>query len=426
MTLKEHHEEALQLDQRDPLGHFRSRFEGLSDALIYLDGNSLGPLPKATLARLNQLTGKEWGGDLIRAWNKGWFDLPLRLGDRLAPLIGAGPGEVCFGDSVTVNLFKLTSSVAMALPEKSTILTDDLNFPSDHHALEGLAQLRDQGTHIIRVHSRDGQTIAPEDFTRSIDEQTLLVTVSHVCFKSGYCQDLQKLAEICHDQGTLLIADLSHSVGAVPVDLNRWGVDMAVGCSYKFLNGGPGAPAFLFVRRDLQEQLKPGLKGWFGAESPFDFKMNHVCAGGIQRFLTGTPPIISMAAIEPGIDLLREAGMDALRRKSVHLTQLLIHLWEEFLQPLGFELGSPGNPSQRGSHIALRHPDAFAINLALIQPVEPWPVIIPDFRKPDNLRLGFAPLFNRHSEVVRLVQRLVHIIETNEHTRVQAPSGPVT
>jgi kynureninase len=414
------------LDAEDPLRAFRERFVGLREDLIYLDGNSLGPLPKETLERVHTLTGEEWGGELIRSWNKGWFDLPLKLGDQLAPLIGASPGEVCFADSVTVNLFKLISAVALAHPERRTIVTDDLNFPSDHHALEGLTELRGTDYRIVRVPSQDGETLPVEAFIEAINEDTLLVTTSHVCFKSGFCQNLEQLAQACRAKGTYLIADVSHSVGAVPIHFNGWGVDMAVGCSYKFLNGGPGAPAFLYVRKDLQATLNPGLKGWFGASKPFDFAMEYAPEKGIRRFLTGTPPILSMAAIEPGITLLREAGMERLRSKSVQLTEALIRLWEAHLKPLGFSLGSPRDPQARGSHVALRHPDAYAINLALIQPSTPWPTIIPDFRAPDNLRIGIAPLYNRPSDVVKLISRLLHILQTREHDTVNQPSHPVT
>jgi kynureninase len=257
--------------------------------------------------------------------------------------------------------------------------------------------------------------------------ETALVTVSHVVFKSGYLHDLKALTDAAHAAGALVLADLSHSVGSVPVDLGRWGVDLAVGCSYKYLNGGPGAPAFLYVRRELQDRLEPVLSGWFGSADPFAFEAAYRPAEGIRRFQVGTPPILSLRAIEPGIRLLREAGMKRIREKSLCQTGFLIELWERLLEPFGYTLGSPRDPAIRGSHIALRHPEAYRINRALIEPAGERRPIIPDFRHPDNLRIGVAPLFIGYSDLLEAVIRMREIVETREYETVDdEPAAPVT
>jgi kynureninase len=247
-----------------------------------------------------------------------------------------------------------------------------------------------------------------------------------VVFKSGFLYDLTALCEAAHAKGARVLVDLSHSVGAVPIDLEGSGVDLAVGCAYKYLNGGPGAPAFLYVRKSLQELLVPALAGWFGARDPFAFDERYLPADGIRRFMTGTPPILSLRAVEPGIQLLREAGMAAIREKSVGQSEFFLEMWEALLQPHGFKLGSPRDPGQRGSHISLRHPEAYRINRALIEPTAGRPVVIPDFRTPDNLRIGIAPLFLRYAELVRAVERMVEIVETREFERFSHEQSAVT
>jgi kynureninase len=424
--LQDQLERARAMDSRDPLRPFKDRFSGLSNDLIYLDGNSLGPLPQATLELMKGVVAEEWGGDLIQSWNKCWIDLPMRLGDLLAPLLGAGPSQVAFADSVTVNLFKLASAALERQSGRLKILTDDLNFPSDYYTLQGLIRMLDRGHELVRVPSKDGETLPAEDLAAAIDSNTALVTVSHVVFKSGYMHDLEAITRAAHEAGALVLADLSHSVGSVPIELERWGVDMATGCSYKYLNGGPGAPAFLYVRESLQEQLEPQLAGWFGARDPFQFSPDYKPANGIARFLVGTPPILSMRAVEPGIRMLLEAGMDQIRKKSIAQTELLIELCDQVLSPLGFVLGSPRESSRRGSHIALRHPEANRINKAMISPKEGHPVIIPDFRTPDNLRLGIAPLYLGFEDIVRAVGRIQDIVVNEEFTAFERQMDAVT
>ena len=426
MELQEHLQRARELDRQDPLHKFRERFAGLGGKLIYLDGNSLGPLPVEAACLIAGVVKEEWGRELIGSWNQGWHDLPGRLGDKLAPLLGAETGQVVFADSVTVNIYKLAAAALHRQSGRLKIVTDNLNFPSDYYVLQGLIKLLGKEHQLIRVASSDGISLPASDLVEAIDENTALVTISHVVFKSGYLHDLQAICEAAHAAGALVLADLSHSVGSVPIELDRWGVDMAVGCSYKYLNGGPGAPAFLYVGKSLQEQLEPQLAGWFGARDPFKFEPDYQPAEGIGRFLVGTPPILSMRAIEPGIQLLLEAGMDAVREKSSRQTGFLIELCKEQLEPLGFTLGSPMDPARRGSHIALRHPEAYRIKMAMISPADGSPAIIPDFRTPDNLRLGIAPLYIGYEELVLAVGRMAELVRAGEFKKFKNELDGVT
>ena len=419
-------EQAGKLDRSDPLAPFKARFALPSENLIYLDGNSLGPLPEATAALIGKCIVQDWGEGLIRSWNTGWYDLPVRLGDLLAPLLGAQPGEVCFADSVTVNLFKLASAALHGLDGRRSIVTDDLNFPSDYYVLEQLIKLLGNRHTLDRVASGDGMTVSSDSLVSAIGDQTALISLSHVVFKSGFMHQLAPICEAARRNGAMTLIDLSHSVGSVPIELNRWGVDMAVGCSYKYLNGGPGAPAFLFVRKGLQEKLLPQLAGWFGSRHPFQFEPHYSPARGIRRFLAGTPPILSLQAIEMGILLLMEAGMESLRQKSIRQSQFFIELFDRLLQPVGFQLGSPRDPARRGSHLALTHREAFRINKALISPPEGKPVVIPDFRVPDNLRIGLAPLFLGYTDVFRAAMRMREIVIDHEYMLFDHETETVT
>lgn len=425
-TLNKFLELAQSLDSADPLKGFRAAFDFPGEKMIYLDGNSLGPLPLRARACLKGCVEEEWGRGLIRSWNAHWYDLPERLGDLLAPLLGAWEGEVIFADSVTVNLFKLLSAALPYQDGRSVIVSDELNFPSDEHVLEGLLEMTGRRHRVVRVQSADGISIDPGAYAAAMDGDTALVLVSHVTFKSGFLHDLKRLTEAAHAVGSLVLADLSHSVGAVPLDLEEWGVDLAVGCAYKYLNGGPGAPAFLYVRKDLQETFLPGLRGWFGSAEPFAFNLDYIPAAGMRRFLVGTPPVLSLRAVEPGIQLLQEAGIEAVREKSLRLSGLLLEFHEALLAPVGYHLGSPAMGSERGSHLSLRHPEAYRINRALIEPLPGQPVVIPDFRAPDNLRLGLAPLFLSFTDVVEAGRRLAEIIATRDFERFSNAPDPVT
>ncbi len=413
---------ANQLDATDPLSAFRERFVIDDPDLIYLDGNSLGRLPQAAVGRLEEVIHHEWGERLVRGWSEGWFDAPNRVGGKIARLLGARPDEVILADATSVNLFKLGLAALLARPGRRTILTDDLNFPSDLYILQGLARLAG-GEHRLRVvPSPDGIHGPVEALAAALDEDTALLTLSHTVFKSGYTYDMAALTERAHAVGALVLWDLSHSAGSVVVDLNGAAADLAVGCTYKYLNGGPGAPAFLYVRRDLQPALDNPISGWIGQRDPFDFALDYAPAAGIQRFLTGTPSILSLSAVEPGVDLLLEAGMARLRERSVRLSEYLIALWEARLAPLGFRLNSPRDPAWRGSHVSLGHDEGLRVNLALIREMK----VLPDFRRPDNIRLGIAPLYNTFADIHTAVERLRTVVVDRLYERYDAAGLTVT
>ena len=399
---------------QDLLALFRDRFVLTDPELIYLDGNSLGRLPRAAVERLRDAVERGWGDQLIRGWAD-WYDLPQRLGAKIARLVGAKPGEVICCDSTSVNFYKLVMA-ALAMQEGRTkIVTDDLNFPSDLYLLQGCAAQR-PGTRIEVVKSEDQIHSGPIE--EALDEDTALLTLSHVSFKSGFRHDMARLTRAAHEKGVLVLWDLSHSVGAMPIELGE--ADFAVGCTYKYLNGGPGAPAFLYVREDLQEKATNPIWGWFGQNRPFDFSLDYQGAPGLDAMLVGTPPILSMLAIEAGVDMILEAGLDKIRAKSKRLTEFMVEQWEEHLPEM--ELRSPRNPQQRGSHISLGHPDGYAIDRALIEAKK----VIPDFRAPDNIRFGFSPLYTTFGEVEEAVRRTKDVIESGLYRDYAVAKGVVT
>jgi len=418
---------ASHLDENDELASFREKFTFSNPDRIYLDGNSLGRLPVETPGYMQDVIEHQWGQRLIQGWNEGWINASRTIGDKIAQLIGAQPGEVIVSDSTSANLFKLAVAAIRSQPGRTKIVSDALNFPSDLYIFQGINDLFGRDYKLDLVPSHDGIHIQAEDVVAAITKQTALVALTHVAFKSAFMYDMQAVTESAHKAGALTLWDLSHSVGAVPLKLNEWGADLAVGCTYKYLNGGPGAPAFLYVRRDLQEKLMQPIWGWFSAHKPFDFTLGFSPAEGISRFLVGTPPILSTLAIEPALDILLEAGMKRLREKSVQQTEYLLHLARKWLLPLGFSIGSPENPKQRGSHVSLRHPEAYRINRAIIELPEmpegfwvnvsqlegppPNLHVIPDFRAPDNLRLGIAPLYTSFCDIHRALDHIRLIVD---------------
>jgi kynureninase len=397
-------DEAVELDRSDPLASFKERYVFSDPDLIYLDGNSLGRLPSTAGAIADRVVRHEWGDRLIRSWNDGWWDLQLDIGNRLAPLIGAGPGEVIISDSTSVNLYKLATAALRGRPGRDRVVTDDTNFPTDVYVLRGVAEANGATLDII---STEGVADPVAALKAALDGRTALISLSHTTFRSGYTYDVARVTELAHDMGALVIWDLSHSVGVVPIDLEGAGVDLAVGCTYKYLNGGPGSPAFLYVRGSLQAALENPITGWWGHASPFDFDLDFQPTDGIRKFHSGTMPVISLATIDAGLTDVVEAGIERLRAKSVSLTGFFINQWEEHLERLGFELRTPRDPARRGSHVSLSHPDAWPIDRALIEVGK----VIPDFRAPDNLRFGLAPLYNSHHDVHTAVQRMKTIVE---------------
>lgn len=413
---------ARQLDRNDELAGFRDAFAIPDPNMIYLDGNSLGRLPRLTPGRLEEVIAGEWGRDLIRSWNLGWYQAPERVGEKIAGLLGAAPGQVLVSDSTSVNLFKLASTALQLRPGRSKIVSDGLNFPSDLYILQGLSQLLDRGHRLALAPTLDEVEPDVEALEASIDEQTALVTLSHVAFKSGYLYDAAAITEMAHRSGALVLWDLCHSAGVVPIELDRWGVDLAVGCTYKYLNGGPGCPAYLYVRKELQDQALSPIWGWFGEQSPFAFDARYTPAAGVRRFLAGSPPVLSLLALEPALDLLHQAGIPRLRRKSVLLTAYLVYLVETRLYQAGFSLGSPRDPERRGSHISLRHPEGYRINRALIEEMQ----VLPDFREPDNIRLGLSPLYGSFHEIWEAVDRIHTVVAENRYEEFDAERQMVT
>ncbi len=405
---------ALQLDTQDKLASFKEAFVIPDPSLVYFDGNSLGMMPKAAQEKSRQIVDEQWGKDLIRGWNKGWWDAPTRVGDKIGQLIGAAAGQTLVGDTVSVNLFKLATSALTYQPNKTRIITDTFNFPSDLYILQGINQTLGNRHEIIRIGASDND-ITPDlaALETAVNENTALVTLSHVVFKSGYMYDMKRITELAHKKGALVLWDLSHSVGSVPVHLDDCNADFAIGCTYKYLNGGPGAPAFLYVNKNIQEKLSSPIWGWWGQKNPFDFDLDYTPSPGAQRFLVGTQPMISLLTMEAALEPMMQAGMDSLREKSILMTDFASFLTESWLAPFGFSLGSPVDSAIRGSHISIRHPEGYRINRTLIEEMN----LIPDFRAPDNLRLGFAPIYLSFTDLWEGFDRIRRVMEEKRYEK---------
>ncbi len=400
-------EEAEALDSADPLREARARFR-LAQGMIYLDGNSLGALPQATPELLARVVEREWGEDLIASWNAhGWIDAPVRVAAKLAPLLGARPNELLIADSTSVCLFKLLSAAVGTRPERSTILSQQGNFPTDLYVAQGLVELV-PGLKLV--------TLPAEQLAEGIDEDTAVVLLTHVDYRSAAIHDMAAINAAAHAQGALTLWDLSHSAGAIALDLQSDACDLAVGCGYKYLNGGPGAPAFLYVAEQLQAELRSPLSGWMGHAEPFAFAPDYRPAEGIARFLTGTPSILTLAALDAGLDTFAGFSMEQIEAKSRRLSQLFI---DEVEARCGREvtLASPRDPAQRGSHVSFAHPNGDAVMQALISSA-----VIGDYREPNLIRFGFAPLYNSFAEVVRAAEILEGILTTRswDQTRFSA------
>jgi kynureninase len=391
-------EEARQLDAGDPLAFARERFRVPED-LIYLDGNSLGALPVATEMRVAEMIRDQWGKDLIASWNKHeWIDAPLRIAAKLAPVVGARADELAIADSTSVCLFKLLSAAARARPGRRTILTQQGNFPTDTYIAEGLAEML--GLELRRA--------APDDVIAGIGEDTAAVTLTHVDYRSGARFDMRAINDAAAAAGTLVVWDLSHSAGAVELDLNGSGCRLAIGCGYKYLNGGPGAPAFLYVAKDLQDELRSPLQGWMGHSEPFAFEEGYRPTRGMARFLTGTPPVIALAALDSGLGTFDGVSMASLEAKSKALLRLFIG---EIEARCGDDLRrfGPSDLARRGSHVCFAHPQGYAVMQALIARG-----VIGDFRAPDLMRFGFTPLYTRFVDAWRAADALADILATRE------------
>lgn len=408
----------LARDAQDPLAPLRERFD-LPAGVIYLDGNSLGARPRAALQRAQEVVAREWGQDLIKSWNTaGWFDLPKRLGARLAPLVGAGADEVVVTDSTSLNLFKALAAAVRIQAQGETanrrvIVTERSNFPTDIYMAEGLTSWLERGYSVRLVDSS-------EELPAAIDADCAVVMLTHVNYRTGYQHDMAALTRHAHQHGALIVWDLAHSAGAVPVDLNGAEADLAVGCTYKYLNGGPGSPAFIWVPRRHQAQFKHPLSGWWGHAQPFAMAHGFAPVEGIGRALCGTQPVVSLAMVECGLEVFEETTMEAIRAKSLQLTDLFIELVESRCagHPLG--LVTPREHARRGSQVSFTHPHGYAVMQALIERG-----VIGDYREPEIMRFGFTPLYTSFADVWDAVEILKDILDREDYD-VAAERGAVT
>lgn len=403
-STREHY---LSLDQQDPLRELRSHF-ALPDGVIYLDGNSLGARPRAAAARAAAVVQEEWGTGLIRSWNTaGWFELPRRLGNRLAPLIGAGTDEVVVTDTTSINLFKVLAAAlrvqAARDPRRKVIVSEASNFPTDLYIAQGLADLLQQGYTVRLVD-------APEEIDAAVREDTAVLMLTHVNYKTGEMLDMASYSELAHARGALAVWDLAHSAGAVPVALNAAGADYAVGCTYKYLNGGPGSPAFLWVAPALRDAFWQPLSGWWGHAAPFAMEPQYRPQNGIARYLCGTQPITSLAMVGCGLDVFAHTDMQALRAKSLQLTDAFIALVEARCGHHPLALVTPREHARRGSQVSFTHPQGYAVMQALIERG-----VIGDYREPGIIRFGFTPLYTSFAEVWDAVEVLRDVLDSGSH-----------
>jgi kynureninase len=397
---------AAALDAADPLAHFRDQFLGSDDPKIiaYLDGNSLGRPLRATRDRINHFVDQVWGSRLIRAWDEGWMDDPVRIGDDIGRVaLGAASGQTVVGDSTSVMLYKWIRAALASQPERHEIIVDAGNFPTDRFVLEGIAA--ELGMHLIWLAADRTSGITVEQVAEVINSRTALILLSDVAYRSGYLADVVAITALAHDHGALMLWDLCHSVGVLPRQLDEWQVDLAVGCTYKYLNGGPGSAAFGYVRADLQSRLWQPIQGWMGSANPFAMAEHYTPADGIRRFLSGTPSIIGMLAMQDMLALIEQAGLKAIRAKSIALTEFTIQFSDELLTPRGVQLASPRDPARRGSHVTLEHPE-FGVATPHL-----WKLgVIPDFRPPNGLRIGLSPLSTSFCEVYRGLTAVAEVL----------------
>ncbi len=399
-------DDCIERDRADPLAEIRKRFI-IPQGIIYLDGNSLGLLPVTVPSRVATTITRQWGETLIGSWNShGWFDLPQKVGDSIANLIVAPPGSVIAGDTITVSLFKLLGAAVKLNPRRREILSDHGNFPSDLYAAQGLRDLLDNGYSV--------KLVAPEDVLLAISDETAVVMLTEVDYRTARLHDMKAITTAAHAKGALTIWDLAHSAGALAVDLTSANADFAVGCTYKYLNGGPGAPAFLYVRPDLQEKVAPVLAGWWGHAAPFDFETEFRPAPGILRNQCGTQPILSLAALDAALDAWDGVDMQQVRAKSMALCELFIEQVLSRCAEHGVTLSGPSAMNQRGSHVALHCPNGYAVMQALIAEG-----VVGDFRMPDLIRFGFAPLYTSFTEAWDAAQTLARILDDRLWDRME-------
>jgi len=423
--VKEYRENAIKEDREDILREFRNCFK-TPERLIYFDGNSLGMMPLESEKVASELISTAWGERLIRGWNEGWWEMPMKVSGKIAQLTGCDQDEIIVCDSTSVNLYKLVNAAIRIQSDRKKIVSDDLNFPSDLYIIQGIIRNLNKGHELVIVESDNGIDIDYDKLFGSIDDDTAVIVLSYVSFRSAFMYDMQRVTEYAHMKGAMVIWDLSHATGAVKIDLHSADADMAVGCTYKYLNGGPGSPAFLYVNRKLQDSVVSPVWGWLGEKAPFEFSLDYRPSEGARRYMTGSPNILSLCTLEPSLDIILEAGMDNIRNKSLSLTGFMLELYHTFLEPLGFGLGSPEKDDERASHISIKHPEGYRICRALIDDSRGNYVIIPDFRPPDNIRMGLSPLYNRFEEVLEVMLDIENIVKNRIYELYDSKTELVT
>ena len=418
-------EHARSLDRNDLLAEFRERFVIADPDMCYLDGNSLGRLPKATIDAVQRMTVQEWGGELVTGWSH-WVDMAQRVGDQLgATVLGAASGQVLATDTTSVNLYRLAIAAIKDRPSRSTIVVDEANFPTDRYILQGIAA--DLGMRLVTIPNEDPsvaefERVTPEVLERYLNDDVALVCLQVINYRSGARQDVPVLTDLARSHGAYLLWDASHAVGALDLQFDAWGVDLAIGCTYKYCNCGPGSPAWLYIASELQPRLQTPIDGWFGQRDQFAMGPRFDRAGGMRGFQIASPSIVGLTSIESSMSIIGEAGMFAIEAKAATGTDFMIELFDEWLVPLGFGLETPRIASHRGGHLSLTHAEADRISVALRQ----FANVIPDYRKPNTIRVAVAPLYNSYEEIFTGFQRMRDLVAAGRHREVVISEGGVT
>ena len=418
-------ETARNMDASDPLGGYRDRFVIADPNLCYLDGNSLGRLPQATIDAISHVLADEWGTQLVAGWEN-WVDLAQRVGDRFGEAtLGAAPGQVLVTDTTSVNLYRLAIAAIRDRPGRTTIVVDEANFPTDRYVLQGIAQ--DLGLRLVTIPNEDpsvaiDERVTPEILSQYLDDTVALVSLQVINYRSGARQDVPALTQLAHDNGAHILWDASHAVGALDLQFDQWGVQLAVGCTYKYCNSGPGSPAWMYINSKIQDSLSTPIDGWFGQRDQFSMGPEFDRAPGMRGFQIASPSIIGLTCVDTSTEIIAEAGMAAIEAKCAQGTDLMVELFDEWLAPLGFGLETPRDASLRGGHLSLTHPDAARIAQALRE----FSNVIPDFRKPQTIRVAISPLYNSFEEIYTGFDRIRDLVQSGKYMEIELIEGRVT
>ena len=418
-------ETARNMDASDPLGGYRDRFVIADPNLCYLDGNSLGRLPQATIDAISHVLTDEWGTQLVAGWEN-WVDMAQRVGDRFGEAtLGAAPGQVLVTDTTSVNLYRLAIAAIRDRPGRTTIVVDEANFPTDRYVLQGIAQ--DLGLRLVTIPNEDpsvaiDERVTPEVLSQYLDDTVALVSLQVINYRSGARQDVPALTQLAHDNGAHILWDASHAVGALDLQFDQWGVQLAVGCTYKYCNSGPGSPAWMYINSKIQDSLSTPIDGWFGQRDQFSMGPEFDRAPGMRGFQIASPSIIGLTCVDTSTEIIAEAGMAAIEAKCAQGTDLMVELFDEWLAPLGFGLETPRDASLRGGHLSLTHPDAARIAQALRE----FSNVIPDFRKPQTIRVAISPLYNSFEEIYTGFDRIRDLVQSGKYMEIEFIEGRVT